>query len=394
LGKDEFNKYVQNVPKKRDPDGKGGYRFVGEVKFTLGTKEVPQVSNLKEDEIRIYAPDPLAERRVALSGEQHLVVGSAIETFIHSKVNTTATLSAMGWDPSQVAIKDTGMTVDPAPILARLASGLMPLSPNETNDDKYVLTSAPPPLKDDEQNLKLSFGRTDYQTHRTVRSSPDGIENDDSLALEFGNLDVELNRVPSSAGLHFIVRLLDDTVLLLRRRKDILHEKSKWSISGEEQFKNHDFWDNTLLRVFQRSFCEEVVPLYDKSPETLQYRWDTYVADKIETMRLWGLLFEEHACVTSLLGFYQLRISRKEFVAWRRDLVKHCVGTIDKEGTMHWTTTTELERLLATGSCNAWMLERPESFIIEDSMLHKTSRYRAFRLIRAVRSRLPSINAS
>jgi len=386
----EFDDYVKTVPKKRDSGKQGvGYKFVGEVKHTPSAMLLPPT---RESERRLFDPDPLAERRVSLSGRDDCrVIGSAVETLVHSTLDTSPHLSEMGWDPERVVIKDTTEMVDSAPILKRLGSGLLALAPNEANDIKFVLTSAPPPLKDDEDNIRLLFGRTDFQTHNTVRTAPDGVEKNESLALEFGNLDVELNRVPSSVGLHFIVRLADDSVLLIKRRNDLAHEKGAWSISGEEQFKTHDFWDKSLLRVFQRALCEEIVGLYDKAPETLETRWREHVVGKVELMKLWGLLFEEHACVTSLLGFYQLRLSRRDFLLWRRELAKRFVGRIDTEGKIYWSTTAELERLFKTGEFNAWDLWTAESVTVSAKMLHKTSRYRAFRLFRAVHGRCPGV---
>ncbi len=339
----------------------------------------------------IRSPDPLAEQRVAQGAEPYPVIGSAVETFIHSTLNTRADYLQLGWDPAQVKIIDTRRVIDPSPILARIPGGLFPLGANESNDTKFVLASYSRPFKDNEGDLTLSFVRTDWQTHNTVRNSKNGVEADDQLALEFGSLDVEMNRVPSSVGLHYIVRFEDGSVLLLKRSPDIAHDKNKWSISGEEQFKIEDFEGGTLERVFRRALCEEVVGLFDRNPGTLDRRWCEHVSDKIKTMRLWGLVFEEHACVTSCLGFYQFRISKNEFVEWHKRLVDLCIGTRDKEGRLYYTTTEELDRLLRIGMCQAWgLFERSSASVAVDAgQLAKTSRYRAFRLIRAITGKLP-----
>jgi len=332
-------------------------------------------------------PDPLAERRVRQHTEPCPVIGSAIETLVHSTLNTRTNFTELGWDPAHVQIVDTGREFDSRPILTRIPGGLLPLASNETNDLKFVLVGHSHPFKDDENNLTLSFARTDWQTHKTVRNSINGVETDDELALEFGNLDVELSRVPSSVALHYIVRLHDDSVLLLKRAPHIAHDPNKWSISGEEQFKLEDFEEGTLVRVFRRALCEEVVGLFDHSPGTLDARWRDHIANKIIAMKLWGLVFEEHACVTSLLAFYQFSMAKDEFIEWREDLAKRLLGTIDNEGRWHATSTEELSSLLRTGSCQAWPLwpAGHPPVRVRSGHLGKTSRYRAFRLLRAIR---------
>jgi hypothetical protein len=117
----------------------------------------------------IRDPDPLAERRVLESAEPHLVVGSAVETLIHSTLNSRADYLEAGWDPAHVRILDTKRLLDPGPILSRFPDGLIPLAPNEANDTKFVLVAHSHPLKDDEDNLTLSFARTNWQIHKTVR---------------------------------------------------------------------------------------------------------------------------------------------------------------------------------------------------------------------------------
>jgi hypothetical protein len=340
----------------------------------------------------IRAPDRLAEQRVAQGAEPYLVVGAAVETLVHSTLNTRANYLKLGWDPAHVKIIDTQLLIDSNPILAHIPGGLLPLAENDSNDTKFVLSGHSGPFKDNEDDLTLSFVRTDWQTHNTVRNSGYGVEKDNELALEFGSLDVEMNRVPSSVGLHYIVRFEDGSVLLLKRSPRIAHDPNKWSISGEEQFKVEDFAEGTLERVFRRTLCEEVVGLFDRNPGTLDRRWSEHVSDKIKTMKLWGLVFEEYACVTSCFGFYQFGISRTEFVDWHKELVDRCVGTRDNEGKLYHTTTEELDRLLRVGTCQAWRLFEHSSapVTLDSGQLNKTSRYRAFRLVRAITGKLPS----
>jgi hypothetical protein len=380
-----------------------GYRLELEVSDVANLH--PQPSPVVDADCQDYersrvlrAPDPLAERRIAMErsefgdDRQFLVVGSAVETLLHSSLNSKLPLKEMGWNPAHVKVVDTLLLVDPQPILARLSQkGLTPLGKNSRNDTRFVLTACHVPFKDDEDSLILSFGRTDWQTHITVRNAEDGVEHNDDLALEFGSLDVGRGRVPSSVALHYIVRFIDDTVLLLHRRTDIAHDAGKWSLSGEEQLEESDFWDGNLLRIFQRALCEEVLGLYDARSGTLQKRWDEFVGSKIDFMRLWGLVFEEHACVTSLLGFIQFRITRADFITWYADLGNACAGTRDIEGKMHWTTTAEIERLLISGTCSVHPLFSENATIsLSADQLGRTTRYRAFRYCRAVRGVLPS----
>jgi hypothetical protein len=358
-------------------------------------KRVRAVEQLLAANKQLRAPDALAEQRVRLGSEPYLVVGSAVETLIHSTLNTNANYLDKGWDPAHVQIVDTKRTMDPNPILdrMRIPGRLIPLKVNEMNGPKFVLYGHSHPFKDDEDNLSLSFVQTDWQTHNTVRNHPNGVEANNELALEFGNLETEMSRVPSSVGLHYIVRFNDDWVLLMRRASHVAHDPNKWSISGEEQFKPEDFQDGTLSRVFRRALCEEVVGLYDPDPATLDARWRNHVNDRIRTMKLWGLVFEEHACVTSLLGFFQFGISKNDFLKWHNELVDLALGTRDKEGKLYCTTTEELDLLLRAGSCKAWKLFEPHpepvQLLAED--LAKTSRYRACRLVFAIKGKLGTI---
>src|SRR5205085_7237208 len=116
---------------------------------------------------QLRAPDALAEQRVRLGSEPYLVIGSAVETLVHSTVNTNANYLDEGWDPAHVQIVDTKRTMDPNPILdrMRIAGRLIPLKANEANGTKFVLYSHSHPFKDDEDNLSLSFVQTDWQTH-------------------------------------------------------------------------------------------------------------------------------------------------------------------------------------------------------------------------------------
>jgi transcriptional regulator with XRE-family HTH domain len=345
-----------------------------------------------EDATRtIRDPDALAEQRVRRSAAPYLVVGAAVEILSHSSLGASASINGKGWDPARVDVIDTGRTFDSGPIMARLSGGLAPLGSNEANRTKYVLTGLSRPFKDDEENLKLWFSRTDWQTHIAVRQSSDGVEKNDALALEFGSLDIELNRVPSAVGLHYVVRLADDKVILLQRRADMAHDPATWSVSGEEQFEADDFRDGTLLRVFQRALCEEVTGLYDRSPETLQNLWSEHIEDKLQTMKLWGFVFEEHACVTSLFGFYQFGLSVSAFAEWYISLLNRGLGNRDNEGLLYFTTVDELGELLIKGQCAARPLFGKDHAVVNvrSTMLQKTARYRVFRLFHALRGRLP-----
>ena len=82
----------------------------------------------------IRDPDPLAERRVREQSEPYPVIGSAIETLVHSTLNTKARTD-LGWDPARVQIVDTSREFDAGPILRRIPGGLLPLRLGEIGPD-------------------------------------------------------------------------------------------------------------------------------------------------------------------------------------------------------------------------------------------------------------------
>lgn len=98
--------------------------------------------------------------------------------------------------------------------------------------------------------------------------------------------------------------------------------------------------------------------LLDHSPERLQDLWDKHIAERLETMRLWSLVFEERACVTSLLGFYRFKISIGDFITWKKGLAQQCVATLDYEGRMYWTTIAQI------GICSSTVVALPGRWMV------------------------------
>ena len=235
----------------------------------------------------------------------------------------------------------------------------------------YVVSDSP--------RLGLEVSRTDYFTLRSVLPL---VRGDASVRAEFGSLSPETNRIPHSLCLHYIVRLFDGKVLCMRRDKRAAYHASRWSFTGEEQLSDLDFTSvHAMQALFRRSFCEEVLALRDETP--LDERWE--IAEKlVQSTALWSLFVEEGIQNWSLLGFYQLRCDAAELVAEHNRLVDRGIGTRDLEGAFYVVPHEALTELLVKGSCTATGLFSGEDVTVAAEDFHPTSRYRIFRLLRAV----------
>jgi hypothetical protein len=325
----------------------------------------------------VREPDEDAVNLVGHANEHFLVVGQAIEILPHLALNTRADVNNIGWDPEEVVFNDTQQKFADKEILEKVG-GYKEADP--PNGVKFCLSDTSIAILDS-PDLVLDLQRTDYFTLMSILPS---IKQNSKLRMKFGSLSPPLNQIPHSLCLHFVVRFSDGNILCMRRRPKAAYHKNLWSFSGEEQLSDSDFiFKTTGLSLFQRTLCEEVLALRDKSPATLAERW-AIASPLVKNMRLWSIFLEEQIFNFSVFGFYQLEYDTQEFVSFHNDLINRGIGTRDKEGDYFVASSKMVENLLFKNQCVVQGLFTPESQTLSAETLHPTSRYRIFRLLRAI----------
>lgn len=345
----------------------------------LTTFRASQVRGFTPWELSLRDPDDDAAAAVSRSNEHYLVVGQAIETIPHPQLNSRAALDRLGWDPADVDLTDRQSQFDVVALAAR-AGGLRDFDPPNGIKFSLVATSY---VTSDSPHLSLETQQTNYFTLRSVLPL---VKSDPAVRVEFGRLDPSQSRIPHSLCLHYVVRFSSGEVVCMRRDVRAAYHGGLWSFSGEEQVAGRDFETATpCLSLFQRTFCEEVLALRDDTP--LEERWKI-ASGTIQAMRLWSVFIEERIHNYSLLGLFQLNCEPSRFVALHNELVDRGIGTRDREGDLYLVKDSALLRLLVEGQCKAQRLfQGAEEEDVRAENLHPTSRYRLFRLLRAVNRR-------
>jgi len=337
-----------------------------------------QIQGFTGWELSLRDPDNDAAAAVARSNEHYLVVGQAIEIIPHPQLNSRASLGELGWSPADVELTDRQILFAADELLAQ-AGGLKSFDPPNGIKFSLVGTSY---VTSDSPRLSLSTARTDYFTLRSVLPF---VKSSLSVRASFGSLDPPKNQIPHSLCLHYIVRFADGDVLCMRRDIRAAYHGGLWSFSGEEQVADRDFEAGTpCLSLFQRTFCEEVLALRDEAP--LEERWGI-ASPIIRHMALWSVFLEERIHNFSLLGLYQLNCEWDSFVELHNRLVNRGIGTRDREGECFRVHSSDLLNLLVDGRCRAFSLFTGSEAAVRAENLHPTSRYRLFRLLRAVKRR-------
>jgi len=322
-------------------------------------------------------PNKYAVDIVAQSNEHFLVVGQAIETLPHPALNTRADISDVGWDSEELILNDLQEEFDSKSLL-KSVGGFKEFDP--PNGRKYCLVDTSF-ITLDSPALAFDLRYTNYFTLKSVLPA---LAQNSQLRAEYASLQPSLNHIPHSLCLHYILRFSDGEILCMRRHPKAAYHANLWSFSGEEQLSDLDFeLPNPAQSFFQRTFCEEVLALRDQSPSTLAERWVT-ASTIVKSMRLWSIFVEEQIFNFSLLGFYQLSVDKEEFASLHNNLVNRGIGARDKEGDFFIASPSMVKNLLFTGKCVVQGLFTNEAQTLEVQSLHPTSRYRVFRLLRAL----------
>ncbi len=334
-----------------------------------------QLSKLSDWELTLLDPDKYAAATVRRANEDFLVVGQAIQLIPHPDLSKRAAIDELGWDPVEVQLKDLQENFDAKEILDR-TGGYREFDP--PNGKKFCLSGTSYVTKDS-NNLVLNLRCTDYFTIMSVL--PD-IKKSPELRAEFGALDPAFNRVPNSLCLHYVVRFSGGDVLCMKRDPRSPYHGNLWSFSGEEQLSESDFkFQFPGQAWFRRTFCEEVLALRDEYP--LEERWEV-AKEIVKNMSLWSIFVEEGVFNFSLLGVYNLSVNTEEFVSFNNKLINKGMGSRDNEGKVYVATNEMLKTLLFKSQCNVRALFGEKIEVVHAEELHPTSRYRIFRLLRAV----------
>jgi hypothetical protein len=309
---------------------------------------------------------------VRLANEHFLVFDKVIEVLPHWSLRSRAKFQTLGWAPEEVEVLFSNRLFDAAPILRRIPWTQF----DPPNGRKFSLVDRS--LGATDTGLSLSIKETDYFTIRSVLS---GLTFE--LRTEFGSLDPRNNRIPHSLCLHFIARCGDGKVLCMLNDDRKAYGSSMWSVSAEEQFSEVDLDSvHPIKALFRRALLEEVFGLRDKNIP-LDARWSRVEAS-VRSMRVWSLFVEEQIANFTLLGVCQLNIDSDALRMFLVSLVEEGSAGRDLEGRLYLLNDQELRELLVTGESMAAGLFSGESATLRTENLHWTTRYRIFRLLRAL----------
>lgn len=335
--------------------------------------QLRRAQELTAFEHSLRQPDPDATARLRAENEHFLVFNKAIEVRAHPNLGSRTNVYGLGWSPDEISVTFDHVQFDASDILAR-TGGLAEFDP--PNGRKFSVVDRP--LLGTDTDLALNLQETNYFTIRSViRDLPF------ARRREFGSLDPQKNRIPHSLCLHFVVRLADGSVICLRNETRKAYAQDTWSISAEEQIKENDVTASSPVQtLFRRAVLEEVFGLSDDGVP-VDERW-ARIADDVRCIRIWSLFVEENINNFSLLGFCQLICDPAGLKATIQRLANEGVGVRDLEGKLFTTSRTGLERLLIIGDCTAMGLFSSDKELLAAEQLHSTSRYRAFRLLRAL----------
>lgn len=310
--------------------------------------------------------------------ESHFIVGKIIEVVPHPYLHTKAKITDIGWSPDSISVKETQKRFQSKEFLQTIG-GIKEFDlPNRL---KYSLVNVLG-ANTDNPHVTLELLQTDYFT---VQTAIQGLRQNPSLLETYGSLVPAENKIPHTLSLHYIVRFVDGSVLVTRREQGIQYYPGAWSFSGEEQIAEYDTKSkHPIESLFQRAFCEEVLPLSDT--DSLRESFGT-VQKIIKSMNVLSIFFEQEICNFSLFGLFQLNIDPEDFVEMYTKVINESSGNRDREGNLFLISQKNLQDLLYNGKCEVEGLFNKKRSTIHQDELHPSSRYRIFRLLRAVNKR-------
>lgn len=341
-------------------------------------KELKKISITDEEAKSLAMPVSGAINAASKTNMNLLVSGKTIEIACHPNVNAAVRPDNVGWDPKDIEIEHTDLEFEAEELINR-AGGLIDAEP--PNGRKFCLISTPF-ITAESSHLKLTLKETDFFTIETIKS---WLENNQDLADAYGHVSPEKNRIPSSLCLHFIIRLSDGEILLMKRAKGMSYYENKWSASGEEQISESDLkTEHPIDTLFKRAIGEEMLHLGDieNFPEHIQS-----IEKHIKYMRLYSVGTEWPLYNPALFGIIQLKDDRNSLCESliARKFGSEYSGQEDREGVFYTINNDQAYELLSSEKTIAKALFNDTEEVIESDSLHPTARYRIFRLLRTLR---------
>lgn len=349
--------------------------FVFGFTFYDQRRSLKKLAISEEETMRLLKPSRDALTAIHESNKNCLVVGDFVEIVPHPNLNTATRAAEAGWSPEEIIVETQDREFDATKLL-ELSGGQKDFDP--PNSIKYALVSAPF-ITEESPQLELILNETNYFTVQTIngflRSNP-------KYQSEFGSVVLEKNRIPSSLCLHYAIRTADDSILCMKRAGGMAYHSGLWSITGEEQISDHEIGKKgPIEKLFKRALCEEIFQLRNNS--ALQ---DVIplLEDSLKFLRILSVGIELPLYNPTIVGLAQLSIDASELrqiLIERKRNVTLNVGN-DDEGDFFILSKNDASKLLREGTASVTGLFSQQVENITENLLHPTSRYRLFRILR------------
>lgn len=288
-------------------------------------------------EVRYANPTSHAKKlleKLGESSEDYKVVGGVIEIARHPFIVCDPVIS--GWDCLVTYGKTGGVRIEhdhglPFAFDKTLIKGVEP--PVGANNIKYSLVETPLDYLDASSSLCLKLRSTDYFTIKKFASLIHGDANTEKRH-NWGSIFPELQKIPNSLCLHFLVQLADGSVLCMVRRGNSDYSQGLVSITAEEQFAQLDMHagpDYAMNHWFRRALCEEIFPLRPTDSGMLERHWQE-IKGFVKAMRVFSVFYEEEYANYSLFGYVRLDLDAREYKEKFEALARSHAAGRDKEG--------------------------------------------------------------
>lgn len=308
--------------------------FIGNLKCATSTKDICEhllkVRDNQEAMLSALIPmKPYSEAQWLADrhGHKEVIVGTAIEVWTHSTLDSCLPVEKIGVEPSTFTFVRAGKRSFEYAL--DRCGGLVQVPP--PNRAKYGISKLPVGTTDDESRI-VEFFETDWQTWISVR---DRVSNDSDLRADLTSLTPEKSHLPQSMSYQFLVRFSGGQILAMKRNSNLASHPDTWSFSGEEQICERDFAfssNNAAENLVRRAFVEEVFGSRDNEASAFLNTWETKCRPILESSRIWSFFLEESVGSFHAFGVYQLKIPPSRLAELHRETVKAALGTTDDEG--------------------------------------------------------------
>jgi len=349
--------------------------FVFGFAFFDQRRSLKQLAVSEEETMGLLKPSPEALIAIHKSNKNYLVAGDFVETIPHPNLNTATRAADAGWSPAEIIVELDDREFD-ANELLELSGGQKEFDP--PNGTKYALVSAPF-VTEESPRLELTLNETNYFT---VQTAKEFLRAQPQLQSIYGSVVLEDNRIPSSLCLHYVIRTADDSILCMKRSGDMAYHSGLWSITGEEQISDHEIGKKAPIeKLFKRALCEELFQLRNSS--ALQDVMPLLEKD-LKFLRILSVGIELPLYNPTIIGLAQLSIDvselRQKLIERKRNVALNAGH--DDEGDFFVLSKNDASKLLRDGTASVTGLFSQRAENLTANLLHPTSRYRLFRVLR------------